>query len=116
MNHAGILPYIASACYPDWLQGVVADAASQLGVATRERSLMSDHCTFAQAGIPAISIQSGKHRIHSEADTVDALVPATVDAGARLAAAIVWQLELRLAGGAVEPVRGEGRDSLAQAR
>lgn len=116
MNHTGMLPYVASACYPAWLQAVVADAAAELQLEPRERGLMSDHCTFAQAGVPAISIQSGTHRIHSEADTVDALVPATVEAGTRLAAAIVWQIERRLAEGAAGPLRGQPRTWTAEAR
>lgn len=85
IQSAGVLPLVLASNYPDWLQAIVAESAAALGCEVTSRNLISDHQTFAQAGVPAISFQSRRHSIHSPQNTADKLVTATVDATARLA-------------------------------
>ena len=91
--HPEIIPAAFSGYYPGWLHGVVTQSASDLGIEVVHLDLISDHRTFALAGVPAISIQSKEHHIHSPEDTADVLVPETVTAGARLAAKILCELQ-----------------------
>jgi hypothetical protein len=78
--------------YPQWLQSVVSASAAELGIELENKDLISDHRSFALAGVPAISIQSQEHHIHSPDDTSDNLVPATVATGGQLAAFILCRL------------------------
>jgi Iap family predicted aminopeptidase len=91
--HPEIIPAAFSSNYPPWLHGVVVQSASDLGIEIVHLDLISDHRTFAFAGVPAISIQSKEHQIHSEKDTADALVAETIDSGARLAVRILCRLQ-----------------------
>ena len=54
---------------------------------------LPDHRSFALAGVPAISIQSKEHTIHSAEDTSDKLVPETIASAARLAVEILGRLQ-----------------------
>lgn len=91
--HPEIIPAAFTSYYPEWLHTVVTQSASVLGIEALHLDLISDHRTFALAGVPAISIQSKQHHIHSKDDTADVLVPATVTSGARLAAKILCELQ-----------------------
>ena len=91
--HPEIIPAAFSSYYPEWLHSVVTQSASDLGIEVVHLDLISDHRTFALAGVPAISIQSKEHHIHSKDDTADVLVPETITAGARLAARILCELQ-----------------------
>ncbi len=91
--HPEIIPAAFSSYYPEWLHTVVTQSASDLGIEVVHLDLISDHRTFALAGVPAISIQSKEHHIHSKDDTADVLVPETITAGARLAARILCELQ-----------------------
>lgn len=97
IQHRGVLPFITASCTPPWLDRAVQDSAAALGLELRTRSLMSDHRTFTQAGVPAISIQSGRHTIHSPDDTADRLVPETIGRAGALASRIVWTVLQRRA-------------------
>lgn len=93
MIHPEIIPTALTSDYPDWLHSVVEQSADHLGIEVAHLDLISDHRTFARAGIPAISIQSKEHHIHSEEDTAGVLVPATVDSCVRLATEILRRLQ-----------------------
>lgn len=67
--HPALFPLVTANNYPKWVQDIVDSAANALDMEIYTRSLMSDHLSFAQAGIPAISIQSREHQIHSVNDT-----------------------------------------------
>jgi hypothetical protein len=95
--HPAIISTALTSRYPGWLQQVVAAAAEELGLEVTEVDLISDHRTFALAGIPAISIQSREHHIHSAEDTAAVLVPETVAASMELVAAIMDRLLLEAA-------------------
>lgn len=105
--HPEIIPTAFTSNYPPWLQQVVAQSAAELGIEVVELDLISDHRTFALAGIPAISIQSKEHHIHSPEDTADVLVLETIEAGTRLAAEIIVRLGL----GTRPPAAPGGRDA-----
>lgn len=91
--HPEIIPAAFTSDYPEWLHGVVTRTAADLHMEVVYLDLISDHRTFALAGVPAISIQSREHRIHSTEDTADVLVPETIDACATLAAEILCRLQ-----------------------
>ena len=91
--HPEIIRAAFSGYYPEWLHGVVTESASDLGFEVVHLDLISDHRTFALAGVPAISIQSKEHHIHSKDDTVENLVPETVTAAAKLATKILCELQ-----------------------
>ena len=93
--HPQIIPTVLTSNYPEWLQNVVTQSATDLGIEVVHLDLISDHRTFALAGVPAISIQSKEHRIHTKKDTADVLVPETIAACARLAAKILCRLQDR---------------------
>ena len=67
--HPALFPLVTANNYPKWVQDIVDSAANALDMEIYTRSMMSDHLSFAQAGIPAISIQSREHQIHSVNDT-----------------------------------------------
>lgn len=92
MLHPAILAQVTRTNSPDWLEDAAAEAAKEAGVELGRRSLISDHRSFARAGVPATSIQSGKHTIHSPDDTVENLDVAVVDAGCRVAEALIRRL------------------------
>ena len=93
--HPAIIPTAFTSHYPEWLYEIVNQSAADLGIEIVHLDLISDHRTFALAGVPAISIQSREHHIHSKQDTADALVPETIAAGAKLAARILCRLQTR---------------------
>jgi len=93
--HPDIIPTVLTSDYPAWLREVVDQSAADLGIEVAHLDLISDHRTFALAGVPAISIQSKEHHIHSPEDTAGVLVPETVGNCALLAAEIVDRLQLR---------------------
>jgi hypothetical protein len=92
MLHPAILAQVTRTDSPGWLEKAAADAAKEVGVELGRRSLISDHRSFTQAGVPATSIQSGKHTIHSPEDTVEDLDVEVVDAGCRVAEALIRRL------------------------
>lgn len=94
--HPGMVPMLVTTCYPDWLQQVVGECAKDLGLEPRQRNLVSDHRTFMQAGVPAISIQSGQHTIHSAGDTGEKLRAETIGKAGALAAAVLWKVGGRI--------------------
>lgn len=94
IQHPSLLPLIMCSYYPDWLQERVGRVQSELGLDARNQQLMSDHLSFAQAGVPAISIQSRKHTIHSPADTVANLNRDSILACFDLAIAIALNISL----------------------
>ena len=96
--HPQIIPAAFSGYYPGWLHDVVKRSAADLGVEVVHLDLISDHRTFALSGVPAISVQSKEHNIHSKDDTADNLVPETVAAGGKLAARILCELEIEHGG------------------
>ena len=49
-----------------------------------------------QAGVPAISIQSGQHTIHSAGDTGEKLRAETIGKAGALAAAVLWKVGGRI--------------------
>lgn len=91
--HPEILRAASSTDYPEWFHEVVTRSGEDLGIEVVQLDLISDHRTFALAGVPAISIQSKEHRIHSDEDTAEALVADTIDACARLAVRILCRLQ-----------------------
>jgi Iap family predicted aminopeptidase len=93
--HPEIIPAAFTSNYPEWLHRVVTQSATDLGIEIVHLNLISDHRTFALAGVPAISIQSKEHHIHSKEDTADVLVAETIASGARLAARILCELQGR---------------------
>lgn len=76
--HPALFPMIMANNYPEWVQNVVDSAANLLEMDIYTKSLLSDHLSFAQAGIPAISIQSREHQIHSINDTPENLNSETI--------------------------------------
>jgi Iap family predicted aminopeptidase len=93
--HDGMLPLVVTTCYPGWLQEIVGESAKELGLEPKQRNLISDHRTFMQAGVPAISIQSARHTIHSTGDTGEKLQAETIGKAGALAAAVLWKVEGR---------------------
>jgi Iap family predicted aminopeptidase len=91
--HPRILSIALASCYPGWLQSVVEESVADLGMELVHLDLISDHRSFALAGVPAISIQSKEHHIHSKQDTGDRLVPETIAAAGQLAAEILCRLQ-----------------------
>jgi hypothetical protein len=69
--HPSIFPMVMASNYPEWVQEIVDSAGTSLEVTVYNAHLMSDHLSFAGAGVPAISIQSRKHSIHSAEDTFE---------------------------------------------
>lgn len=76
--HPALFPLVMANNYPEWAQNIVDSAAKALDMEIYTRSLMSDHLSFAQAGIPAISIQSREHQIHSINDTPENMNSETI--------------------------------------
>lgn len=105
--HPEIIPAAFTSNYPEWLYEIVTRSAADLEIEIVHLDLISDHRTFALAGVPAISIQSREHHIHSTEDTADVLVPETIDACARLAADILCRLQTRPDG----PADADGKGS-----
>lgn len=95
--HPAIIPTALTSNYPGWLLQVVSESCAELGLELIQADLISDHRTFALAGIPAISIQSREHHIHSVEDVADVLVAETVDVAMTLATEIVDHLQRRSA-------------------
>ncbi len=92
MLHPAILRQVTVTNSPPWLETAAAAAAGDAGVDLGRRSLISDHRAFTAAGVPATSIQSGRHTIHTPADTPDRIDVDTVDAGCRVALGLVRRL------------------------
>ena len=90
--HPSIFPMVMASNYPEWVQAVVDSAASDLKTEVYNQHLMSDHLTFAGAGVPAISIQSREHTIHSEADIPENINRESV----RSCFALAWQITKRI--------------------
>lgn len=109
MVHPEIVPTVLTSTFPDWLQQTVAESAAALGIDAFQLDLISDHRSFAHAGVPAISVQSKEHRIHSRDDTADGLVPETVARCVGLAAEIVARLR-RGAGEDGDGLAGHSRE------
>ena len=78
MLHPALFPLVMANNYPEWAQNIVDSAAKALDMEIYTKSLMSDHLSFAQAGIPAISIQSREHQIHSINDTPENMNSETI--------------------------------------
>jgi hypothetical protein len=76
--HPALFTLVMANNYPEWAQNIVDRAAKALDMEIYTRSLMSDHLSFAQAGIPAISIQSREHQIHSINDTPENMNTETI--------------------------------------
>ena len=76
--HPALFPLVMANNYPEWAQNIVDSTANALDMEIYTRSLMSDHLSFAQAGIPAISIQSREHQIHSINDTPENMNSETI--------------------------------------
>jgi Zn-dependent M28 family amino/carboxypeptidase len=93
--HPEIIPAVFTSCYPDWLHGLVARSADELGIELIHLDLISDHRSLAFAGVPAIGIQSKEHHIHSADDTAAHVVPETEGAGAALAIRVLCRLQGR---------------------
>jgi len=87
--HPEVLQLITARTYPQWLQQFVASAATTLKMEVSHGDLISDHQSFAQAGVPAISIQSRKHSIHSPGDTMEKLDAGTLRKCSALAVEIL---------------------------
>ena len=92
MLHPEVLAQVTRTNSPEWLEKAVAGAAAETGIELGRRSLISDHRSFTQAGVPATSIQSGKHTIHSPEDTADKLDAANVGEACTVAAALIRRL------------------------
>jgi len=73
-----LFPMVMSSNYPQWVQTMIDSVSMELEMEVFNRHLMSDHLIFAQAGVPAISIQSREHQIHSEEDTPEQINSHTV--------------------------------------
>jgi Iap family predicted aminopeptidase len=89
IQHPAVLPMIMAENYPEWLSQIV-DSSSAIPV--RSIHLMSDHISFAAAGVPAISIQSQKHSIHKPEDTAENINKANVEKSLNLAIGILNRL------------------------
>jgi hypothetical protein len=76
--HPALFDLVMANNYPEWAQNIVDSAAKALDMEIYTRLLMSDHLSFAQAGIPAISIQSREHQIHSINDTPENMNSETI--------------------------------------
>ncbi len=92
MLHPEVLSLVTRSHSPEWLERAVSAATADAGVEVGRRNLISDHRSFAQAGVPATSIQSGKHTIHSPEDTADRLDAANVGEACAVAAALIRRL------------------------
>lgn len=89
IQHPSVVPAIMATNYPEWLQKIVQESAEKTNIAIKQRHLMSDHQSFAQAGVPSISIQSRDHTIHVPEDTVDKLNSKSINDCFRLSLAII---------------------------
>lgn len=94
IQHPSILPLIMSTYFPEWLQQRVDTISRKLDMEPLNMHLMSDHLSFAQAGVPAISIQSRKHTIHSPGDKVEKLNRQSIASCYNLALSVVINLSL----------------------
>ena len=68
---------------------IISASAENLNIEVKNQHLMSDHLSFAQAGVPAISIQSREHTIHSASDTFENINRESVDRCLRLSLEII---------------------------
>lgn len=87
-----LFPMVLATNYPEWLQAVVDTASANLGMEIYNRHLMSDHLIFAREGVPAISIQSRDHTIHSADDTTANINPESVTSCINLALEIIKEI------------------------
>ena len=73
LHHPSIISLITSSSGSENIRDLITKASQLSGVDYSKRNLLSDHLAFAAAGVPAISIQTQKHHIHSTDDRVQNL-------------------------------------------
>lgn len=96
MFEPSIIPMILSSNYPEWVQDIVDSVSGELNLELFNQHLLSDHLSFAQAGVPAISVQSREHHIHTEADTPENLNPEMIFSCFRLSHEVLKKLDHNL--------------------
>ncbi len=89
IQHPLLMPIVQSSYYPEDLSAKVSACADAAGITVSQKQLMSDHQVFALCGIPALSLQSSRHHIHSAGDLPQNLNSSTIEKNIVLGRAIL---------------------------
>lgn len=92
IQHSSALSLIMAVNYPEWLAKMISDCSQELDIPIKHRHLMSDHESFAYAGVPAISIQSRDHTIHVPEDVLKNLNRKTIEKNTLLALKLIEKI------------------------